>query len=239
MKWIETRSENFLTAYQGRGMSAEVELAFDADGHMLALRAHIEADIGAYLFANSAMPPHTAAMLMCGAYAIPAASVTSIGTRSDRVPTGPCRGAGRPEAAAFLEWTVDQAERELGMELRRRNLIRAFPHQTPLGFSYDSGDYERCLDLALELVEPERGPLVGTGVALYVERAGGQFEEARVELLDATGAWWPTAPPARTARATRRRSRRSSPTRSASSRTGSSCASTSPRARARSADAGR
>ena len=59
MKWIETRSENFLTAYQGRGHEAEVELAFDADGRMLALRAHIEADIGAYLFANSAMPPHT------------------------------------------------------------------------------------------------------------------------------------------------------------------------------------
>jgi carbon-monoxide dehydrogenase large subunit len=182
VKWIETRTENFLTAYQGRGMRAGVELAFDADGHMLALRAHIEADIGAYLFANSAMPPHTAAMLMCGPYAIPAASVTSIGTRSDRVPTGPCRGAGRPEAAAFLEWTVDQAERELGMELRRRNLIRTFPHRTPLGFSYDSGDYERCLDLALELVEPEHGPLVGTGVAVYVERAGGQFEEARVSL---------------------------------------------------------
>ena len=184
VKWIETRTENFLTSYQGRGMSAEVELAFDADGRMLALRAQIEADVGAYLFANTPMPPHTAAMLMCGPYAIPAASVTSIGIRSDKVPTGPLRGAGRPEAAAFLEWTVDQAERELGMELRRRNLIRSFPHQTPLGFTYDSGDYERCLDLALELVEPEHGPLVGTGVAVYVERAGGQFEEARVELLE-------------------------------------------------------
>jgi carbon-monoxide dehydrogenase large subunit len=121
-------------------------------------------------------------MLMCGCYAIPAASVTAIGARTDKVPTGPTRGAGRPEAAAFLELTVDQAARELGidpLELRRRNLIRDFPHDTPLGWSYDSGDYERCLDLAVELVEPERRSdgerVVGTGVALYVERAGGQF----------------------------------------------------------------
>ena len=85
--------------------------------------------------------------------------MTVVGARTDKVPTGPCRGAGRPEAAAFLELTVDQAARELGLdplELRRRNLVRTFPHQTPLGWSYDSGDYERCMDLAVELVEPER-----------------------------------------------------------------------------------
>jgi carbon-monoxide dehydrogenase large subunit len=156
---------------------------------MLAVRARILADVGAYLFANTCPPPHTAAMLMCGCYAIPAASVTVVGARTDKVPTGPCRGAGRPEAAAFLELTVDEAARELGIdpvELRRRNLVRSFPHATPLGWSYDSGDYERCLELAVELVEPERRAdaerAVGTGVALYVERAGGQFEEARVAV---------------------------------------------------------
>ena len=104
-------------------------------------------------------------MLMCGCYTIPAASVTVIGARTDKVPTGPCRGAGRPEAAAFLELTVDQAARELGidpLELRRRNLVRVFPHATPLGWTYDSGDYERCLDLALELVEPERDGSTGS-----------------------------------------------------------------------------
>jgi carbon-monoxide dehydrogenase large subunit len=201
VKWAEDRFENFLAAYQGRGMEAEVELALDGDGRMLAGRARILADVGAYLFANTCPPPHTAAMLMCGCYAIPAASVTVVGARTDKVPTGPCRGAGRPEAAAFLELTVDQAARELGIdpvELRRRNLVRAFPHATPLGWSYDSGDYERCLDLAVELVEPDRGAgaerVVGTGVALYVERAGGQFEEARVaiepdgQVIAATGA---------------------------------------------------
>ena len=189
VKWAEDRYENFLAAAQGRGVQGDVELALAADGRMLAVRARILADVGAYLFANSAAPPHTTAMLMCGCYAIPAASVTAIGARTDKVPTGPTRGAGRPEAAAFLEWTVDRAARELGidpLELRRRNLVREFPHDTPLGWSYDSGDYERCLDLAVELVEPERrsddARVVGTGVALYVERAGGQFEEARVAI---------------------------------------------------------
>jgi aerobic carbon-monoxide dehydrogenase large subunit len=194
VKWAEDRFENFLAAYQGRGMDAEVELALDAGGRMLAVRARILADLGAYLYVNTCAPPHTTAMLMCGCYTIPAASVTVVGARTDKVPTGPLRGAGRPEAAAFLELTVDQAARELGidpLELRRRNLVRTFPHQTPLGWSYDSGDYERCMDLAIELVEPERSAdddrIVGTGVALYVERAGGQFEEARVAIeLDGT-----------------------------------------------------
>jgi carbon-monoxide dehydrogenase large subunit len=189
IKWAEDRFENFLASSQGRGMQAEVELALDAAGHMLAVRARILADVGAYLYANTAAPPHTAAMLMCGCYTIPAASVTVRGARTDKVPTGPCRGAGRPEAAAFLELTVDQAARELGLdplELRRRNLVRTFPYQTPLGWTYDSGDYERCMELAAELVEPERTRdgerVIGTGVALYVERAGGQWEDARVAI---------------------------------------------------------
>jgi aerobic carbon-monoxide dehydrogenase large subunit len=189
IKWAEDRFENFMAAYQGRGVAADVELALDATGRMLAVRARILADMGAYLYANSAAPPHTTAMLMCGCYAIPAASVTVVGARTDKVPTGPCRGAGRPEAAAFLELTVDEAARRLGidpLELRRRNLVRGFPHETPLGWTYDSGDYERCMDRAVELVAPARGDdaerLVGVGVALYVERAGGQWDEARVAL---------------------------------------------------------
>jgi carbon-monoxide dehydrogenase large subunit len=88
-----------------------------------------------------------------------------------------------------LERTVDAAARQLGIdpvELRRRNLIREFPHETPLGFSYDSGDYERCLDLALELAPPchsaAHDSVVGFGVALYVERAAGQWEAAKIGI---------------------------------------------------------
>jgi carbon-monoxide dehydrogenase large subunit len=184
VKWIETRSENFLAAYQGRGVSGDVELALDADGRMRGIRARVVADTGAYLHPSTAVPPNTLAMLMTGAYDIPAADIEVVGARTDRVPTGPMRGAGRPEAAFLLERTVDAAARELGLdpvELRRRNIVTTFPYETPLGFTYDSGDYGRCLDKAIELIgERPAGRRVGLGIALYVERAGGEWESAEV-----------------------------------------------------------
>jgi aerobic carbon-monoxide dehydrogenase large subunit len=190
VKWSEDREENFVASYQGRGAHAEVELALDADATILAVRARIWADLGGYLMPTTAIPGHTTAMLMCGVYDIRAAEVELVGRRTNKVPTGPYRGAGRPEAAHFLECTIDVAARELGLdplELRRRNLIREFPYETALGWTYDSGDYARCLDLAAELVEPERHVddtrAVGTGFGMYVERAGGQFETADTELL--------------------------------------------------------
>jgi carbon-monoxide dehydrogenase large subunit len=191
LKWAEDRLENFLAAYQGRGIEGELELALDGDGRMLALRAQLRADLGAYLLSTTAIPPHTAAMLITGCYDIAAADVSLAGVRTHKVPTGPYRGAGRPDAAYMLERLVDDSARALGIdrvELRRRNLIGSFPHRTPLGFSYDSGDYERCLDLAVELgrlgesggEDPDR--VRGTGVAMFVERAGGQWEGAEVEV---------------------------------------------------------
>jgi carbon-monoxide dehydrogenase large subunit len=190
VKWAEDREENFVASYQGRGMEADVELALDGDATILAVRARIWADLGGYLMPITAIPPHTTAMLMCGVYDIQAADVEVVGRRTNKVPTGPYRGAGRPEAAYFLECTVDVAARELGidpLELRRRNLIGEFPYETALGWTYDSGDYARCLDLAAELVEPERRSdeerVVGTGFGMYVERAGGLFETADAELL--------------------------------------------------------
>ena len=187
LKWVEDRVENFLGAYQGRGVEASVELALDAGGRILAVRASILADLGAYLLPTTAIPPHTTAMLMTGCYDIPVAAVSVRGARTDKVPTGPYRGAGRPEGAYLLELTVDRAARELGLEpaeLRRRNLIRSFPHRSALGWTYDSGDYERCLDRALELVgpKPSGGGVVGKGVAMYVERAGGSWESARISV---------------------------------------------------------
>lgn len=188
VKWIEDRSENFLAAYQGRGIRGELELALDADGRMLALRATLTADLGAYLLTTTPIPPRTAGALLTGCYDIPAAAVTVIGRRTNKVPTGPYRGAGRPDAAYLIECLVDDAARQLGIdrvELRRRNLIRSFPHQTPLGLSYDSGDYERCLDTALALLEgdvPNGRSLSGTGIAVYVERAAGQWESASASV---------------------------------------------------------
>jgi aerobic carbon-monoxide dehydrogenase large subunit len=190
VKWAEDREENFVASYQGRGMEADVELALDDDATMLAVRARIWADLGGYLMPSTAIPAHTTAMLMCGVYDIQTADVEVFGRRTNKVPTGPYRGAGRPEATYFVECTVDVAARELGidpLELRRRNLIRELPYETALGWTYDSGDYARCLDLAAQLVEPERRSdeerVVGTGFGMYVERAGGQFETADAELL--------------------------------------------------------
>jgi aerobic carbon-monoxide dehydrogenase large subunit len=190
VKWAEDREENFVASYQGRGMEADVELALDGGGKVLALRARIWADLGGYLLPTTAIPTHTAAMLMCGVYDIRAADVEVLGMRTNKVPTGPYRGAGRPEASYFLECTIDVAAREIGidpLELRRRNLIRELPYETALGWTYDSGDYARCLELAEELVRAERASdeerVVGTGFSMYVERAGGLFETAEAELL--------------------------------------------------------
>jgi aerobic carbon-monoxide dehydrogenase large subunit len=189
VKWAEDRLENFVAAYQGRGVEADLELALTREGRMLAIRAVIHADLGAYLMPTTAVPAHTTAMLMCGCYDIPAADVRVVGRRTNKVPTGPCRGAGRPEAAYFLERLVDDAARQLELdpiELRRRNLVTQFPHETPLGWTYDSGDYRRCLDAAVRLAGPRpearEGWLVGTGVAMYVERSGGLAESAEAVL---------------------------------------------------------
>ena len=92
VKWAEDRLENFMAAYQGRGMHADVELALTREGRMLAIRARIVADLGGYLMPTTAMPPHTAAMLMCGVYRLDAADVAVSGRRTNKVPTGPCRG---------------------------------------------------------------------------------------------------------------------------------------------------
>ena len=190
VRWTEDREENFVASYQGRGMEADVELAFDADARLLAVRARIWADLGGYLMPTTAIPTHTTAMLMCGVYDVQAADVEVVGRRTNKVPTGPYRGAGRPEAAYFVECTMDVAARELGidpLELRRRNLIRELPYHTALGWTYDSGDYARCLDRVEALVRPERRDdgdrLLGTGFGRYVEGAGGMFETAEAELL--------------------------------------------------------
>jgi len=194
IKWVEDRRENFLAAYQGRGLDAEVEMAIRRDGRILAVRARLIADLGAYLYPATPLVPVTTAMLLTGAYDIPNASVELIGVATNKVPTGPYRGAGRPEAAYIVERMVDLAARELGMdpaEIRRRNFIPPdrFPYRTPLGFTYDSGHYGRALDRALALAEYERwrreqarareeGRFLGIGLAVYVERAGAQLWES-------------------------------------------------------------
>ena len=212
VKWTEDRLENFLAAYQGRGLDAEAELAVAADGRFLALRARLYADLGAYLFATTAVPPHTTAMLLTGAYAIPAAEVELVGAATTKPPTGPYRGAGRPEAALLIERLVEQAARELRadpFDIRRRNFVPhdAFPYETALGWTYDSGDFRRCLDRALELLDVERwreereraraeGRAIGVGVGMVIERCGGVWESGRVAVeADGTIVAWTGSSP--------------------------------------------
>ena len=196
--WAESRTESSLAVYQGRGQVIEGELALDAAGTILGLRAHVLADPGAFLYSTTTVPPLTAAQLLTGCYDIPAVDVEVVGVCTNKVPTGPYRGAGRPEAALAIERLVDLAARELGIdgvELRRRNIVRRFPYTNGLGFTYDSGDYEGALAAALDLADvaglraaAERaraaGRLAGVGVALYVERVGPGFETAAVRVGD-------------------------------------------------------
>jgi carbon-monoxide dehydrogenase large subunit len=198
VKWTETRTENSLAVYQGRGAEVDAELALAADGRMLGIRARVLADLGAYLYTSTPVSSQTLASLLTGCYAIPAADVEVTGVCTTKVPTGPYRGAGRPEAALAIERLVDRAAAELALdrvEIRRRNVIPrdAFPYLSPLGHTYDSGDYAGALDAALELsrwddllAERDRlrvaGRLAGAGLALYVERAGPGWETARLRL---------------------------------------------------------
>ena len=194
LKWTEDRLENLVGSYQGRGIEGDLELALDGQGRMLALRARLWADLGGYLLTTTAIPPHTAATLICGVYDIPVAEVQMTGMQTHKVPTGPYRGAGRPDAAYMIEALVEQAARELGLDavtLRRRNLVRRFPYLTATGLEYDSGDYARCLDLALEMAgapgpAPAGGRILGRGLGMYVERAGGAWESATI-AVDAGG----------------------------------------------------
>jgi carbon-monoxide dehydrogenase large subunit len=199
VKWVEVRRENFLASYQGRGLDAEAELAIDGAGRALALRARLVADLGAYLYPTTAVVPETTALLLTGVYVIPAADVEIVGVATTKVPTGPYRGAGRPEACYVIERMMDLAARELDVdpaEVRRRNMIPPdrLPYRTPLGLVYDSGDFPRALAEAQRLLgydawrneqrrAREQGRLVGIGLSMYVERAGtGLWESAAASV---------------------------------------------------------
>ncbi len=188
LKWIEDRSESFVATTHGRDIIGYVDLAARRDGKILGLKLRLIADVGAYNMLLTAAIP-TLTMLMASAtYDIPAVRVTITEVFTNKTPTDAYRGAGRPEATYFVERAVDMLARELKMdpaELRRRNFIRPeqFPFTTQLGAVYDSGDYEKALDMALEKSDWARlhaerdaaraeGRLVGIGLSMYVEVCG-------------------------------------------------------------------
>ncbi|MCR0983337.1 xanthine dehydrogenase family protein molybdopterin-binding subunit [Roseomonas populi] len=192
--WSSTRSEAFLTDNQGRGSDWTAELALDAEGRFLALRVEGLADLGAYLTQAAPFVP-TGLVMMClpGMYDIPRIALRTRLAFTNAVPTGPYRGAGRPEINLLLERTVEEAARlrgEPAADLRRRNLIppARMPYRTAVGTTYDSGDFPRILDTALQAAKLDtfparraesraRGKLRGIGLACFVENAGVMPEE--------------------------------------------------------------
>ncbi|HEV2230480.1 MAG TPA: xanthine dehydrogenase family protein molybdopterin-binding subunit [Steroidobacteraceae bacterium] len=187
IKWTAERSESFLTDAHGRDHVSTAELALDRNGAFLALRVHTTANLGAYLstFA-SCIPTILYATLLAGQYATPAVYCEVQAVFTNTTPVDAYRGAGRPEATYLLERTVEQAARELGIdpaELRRRNFIRSFPYASPVGLTYDTGDYEATLNRVLDIADvrgfaarkaesARRGLLRGIGYSCYIEACG-------------------------------------------------------------------
>jgi carbon-monoxide dehydrogenase large subunit len=187
VKWTAERSESFVSDAHGRDHVTKAELAMDKDGKFLAMRVHTTANMGAYLstFASS-VPTILYATLLAGQYATPAIYAEVKAVFTNTVPVDAYRGAGRPEATYVVERLVETAAREMNIdpaEIRRRNFIRSFPYATPVGLTYDTGDYEACLSRALELADVKgfaarrdaskaRGMLRGLGYSCYIEACG-------------------------------------------------------------------
>src|SRR5690242_17855882 len=195
VKYTATRSEAFLTDYQGRDLVTKVELAFDDKGKILAMRADNISNTGARCVSLS--PLSKGSGLITGPYDIPVASLRSRAVFTNTMPTNAYRSSGRPEVTFAIERLMDQASRELGfdrVELRRKNLIRPqmMPYSNAVGARYDSGTYEANMDLAMRNADfagsaarrreaEARGKLLGLGLANYVESSIGAPNE-RTEI---------------------------------------------------------
>jgi carbon-monoxide dehydrogenase large subunit len=189
VKWVGTRSENFVSDYHGRAIKLTGELALDKDGKFLAVRYQWVCNQGAYL--SSAGPlinTITPKLTPVGVYRIPTVYARHYLALTNTTPISPYRGAGRPDNAYLIERLVEQAARETGidrLELRRRNFIPkdAFPYKTPTMVPYDSGDYPALQEQVVERSEwktfesrraeaKARGKLRGIGIAVFIEPAG-------------------------------------------------------------------
>jgi carbon-monoxide dehydrogenase large subunit len=197
VKYTATRSEAFLSDYQGRDLATRVELALRRDGRFLALRADNISNVGAVCVSLS--PLGKGAGLITGSYDIPVASLRARAAFTNTMPTNAYRSSGRPEVTYAIERVVDLAAAKLGIdrvELRRRNLVpaAAMPYTNAVGARYDSGQYESNMDLALRIADvagfearrqeaARRGRRLGLGIANYVESSiGAPRERAEVTV---------------------------------------------------------
>ncbi|MGZ8635068.1 MAG: xanthine dehydrogenase family protein molybdopterin-binding subunit, partial [Solirubrobacteraceae bacterium] len=189
VRCVESRWETMIAMQHGRAQVQDVELGARSDGTLVGIRVHVLADCGAYP-ADAVIMPYLTSQMSSGVYRIPRVDFGFRCVVTNTTPIGPYRGAGRPEATALIERTMDRLAAKLEMdpaELRRRNFIAPddFPHKTIAGATYDSGEYERALDRVLEAAgyealraeqaqRRERGDVrqLGIGLCTYVELTG-------------------------------------------------------------------
>ena len=204
VKWTCDRSEAFIADAHGRDHVTHAEMAFDAEGRILALKAHTIANLGAYMSTfSSSVPTYLYATLLSGQYAIPAIYCEVDAVYTNTVPVDAYRGAGRPEATFVVERLVEVGAREQGIdpaELRRRNFVRNFPHQTPVIMTYDAGDYNASLKAAMEIADVKgigkrkreaarHNKLRGIGYSTYIEACGIAPSQAVGSLGAGVGLW--------------------------------------------------
>jgi carbon-monoxide dehydrogenase large subunit len=203
VKWIADRNESFLADTHGRDHVSHASLALDSDGRILAMKAAVTANIGAYCSQAGPTIPWFGASMTTGCYDIPTVHVEIHNVLTNTVPVEAYRGAGRPEAAYLVERLMDKAAASLGLsppEFRRRNFIRPdqFPYTTPTGRVYDSGEYERLMDRAMARAEWDTfdtrrvrseaaGKLRGIGLCYYVEVCSGLGHEAARVRVEKNG----------------------------------------------------
>ena len=204
LRWVETRLEHMAATTHGRAQVADIEAAVLADGTVTGLRLRIFNDLGAYPLGW--WLPELTGQMSVGVYRIQSVDLEGTGVLTNTTPVSAYRGAGRPEAAYYIERLMDMVAAELNLdpaELRRRNFIppEAFPYETPSGMTYDSGEYDHALTKALEIssytalreeqrrrVETRQGaPLLGVGISCYVELCGPGPYESAVVRVDASG----------------------------------------------------
>jgi aerobic carbon-monoxide dehydrogenase large subunit len=204
VKWVADRSEAFLADAHGRDHVTHAEMAFDGDGKILALRARTIANLGAYMSTfSSSVPTYLYATLLSGQYEIRQIYCEVDAVYTNTVPVDAYRGAGRPEATFVVERLVEVGARELGQDpadLRRKNFINKFPHQTPVIMNYDAGDYNASLKKAMELADykgfakrkreaARHGKLRGIGLSTYIEACGIAPSQAVGSLGAGVGLW--------------------------------------------------
>lgn len=197
--WAEDRVENLKTTIHGRGQRARMRAAAASDGTVTAIDGEILADLGAYCYSVTAIIPTLTTLVGCGAYRIRNVHLRLRGVATTKAPSGPYRGAGRPEGAYYIERLMDLVAARLGLDpadVRRRNFIRTFPYEGATGLVYDSGDYPALLDRALRLSDYDRwrreqarrrqsgGLPLGIGLSTWIETAGGgeTWETASVRV---------------------------------------------------------